>query len=139
MLYVKDRLLPEDRNSISMVGARRTTHYGQETARKLAYQLAGTGINIVYPAENAELYEHISENGAVLTQFSFNRQGDKQSFPIRNRIVAGMTLSTVVMEADLKSGSLITANMAADNNRQVFAVPGRVDSPQSRGCHNLIR
>ena len=172
VLYVKGRLLPEDRNSISMVGARRTTHYGQDTARKLAYQLAGagitvvsggargidsashqgalsakgrtlavlgTGINIVYPAENAELYERISENGAVLTQFPFNRKGDKQSFPIRNRIVAGMTLGTVVVEADLKSGSLITANMAADNNRQVFAVPGRVDSPQSRGCHNLIR
>ena len=100
--------------------------------------MLGTGINTVYPAENAELYERISENGAVLTQFPFNRKGDKQSFPIRNRIVAGMTLGTVVVEADLKSGSLITANMAADNNRQVFAVPGRVDSPQSRGCHNLI-
>ncbi len=172
VLYLKGRLLPEDKNSIAMVGARRTTHYGQDAARKLAYQLAshgvtvvsggargidsashqgalsakgrtiavlGTGINIVYPAENAELYEHIIENGAVITQFPFNRKGDKQSFPIRNRIVAGMTLGTVVVEADLKSGSLITANMAADNNRQVFAVPGRIDSPQSRGCHNLIR
>jgi len=172
VLYVKGRLLPEDKNSIAMVGARRTTHYGQDTARKLSYQLAGrgitvvsggargidsashqgalsamgrtiavlgTGINIVYPAENAELYERIAGNGAVITQFPFNRKGDKQSFPIRNRIVAGMTLGTVVVEADLKSGSLITANMAADNNRQVFAVPGRIDSPQSRGCHNLIR
>ena len=172
VLYAKGSLLPEDHNSIAMVGARRTTHYGQDTARKLAYQLAGagitvvsggargidsashqgalsakgrtlavlgTGINIVYPAENAELYERISENGAVLTQFPFNRKGDKQSFPIRNRIVAGMTLGTVVVEAYLKSGSLVTAIMAADNNRQVFAVPGRVDTPQSRGCHNLIR
>ena len=172
VLYVKGRLLPEDKNSIAMVGARRTTHYGQDTARKLAYQLAGhgvtvvsggargidsashqgalsgkgrtiavlgNGINVVYPAENAELYERIADNGAVITQFPFNRKGDKQSFPIRNRIVAGMTLGTVVVEADQKSGSLITANMAADNNRQVFAVPGRIDSPQSRGCHNLIR
>ena len=172
VLYAKGSLLPEDHNSIAMVGARRTTHYGQDTARKLAYQLAGagitvvsggarcidsashqralsakgptlallgTGINIVYPAENAELYERISENGAVLTQFPFNRKGDKQSFPIRNRIVAGMTLGTVVVEAYLKSGSLVTAIMAADNNRQVFAVPGQVDTPQSRGCHNLIR
>jgi DNA processing protein len=172
VLYVKGRLLPEDKNSIAMVGARRTTHYGQDTARKLSYQLAGhgitvvsggargidsashqgalsgkgrtiavlgTGINIVYPAENTELYERIADNGAVITQFPFNRKGNKQSFPIRNRIVAGMTLGTVVVEADLKSGSLITANMAADNNRQVFAVPGRIDSPQSRGCHNLIR
>ena len=172
VLYVKGRLLSEDKNSIAMVGARRTTHYGQDAARKLAYQLAGhsitvvsggargidsashqgalsakgrtiavlgTGINIVYPAENAELYERISDNGAVITQFPFNRKGDKQSFPIRNRIVAGMTLGTVVVEANQKSGALITANMAADNNRQVFAVPGRIDSPQSRGCHNLIR
>ncbi|MDP6794936.1 MAG: DNA-processing protein DprA [Verrucomicrobiota bacterium] len=172
VLYIKGRLLQEDKNSFAMVGARRTTHYGQDTARKLAYQLAahgitvvsggargidsashqgalsgkgrtiavlGTGINIVYPAENAELYERIIDNGAVITQFPFSRKGDKQSFPIRNRIVAGMTLGTVVVEADLKSGSLITANMAADNNRQVFAVPGRIDSPQSRGCHNLIR
>ena len=172
VLYVKGRMLPEDKNSIAMVGARRTTHYGQNTARKLSYQLAGhgitvvsggargidsashqgalsgkgrtiavlgTGINIVYPAENAELYERIANNGAVITQFPFNRKGDKQSFPIRNRIVAGMTLGTVVVEANQKSGALITANMAADNNRQVFAVPGRIDSPQSRGCHNLIR
>jgi len=172
VLYVKGHMLPEDKNSIAMVGARRTTHYGQDTARKLSYQLAGhgitvvsggargvdsashqgalsakgrtiavlgTGINIVYPAENAELYERISDNGAVITQFPFNRKGDKQSFPIRNRIVAGMTLGTVVVEANQKSGALITANMAADNNRQVFAVPGRIDSPQSRGCHNLIR
>ena len=172
VLYVKGRLLSEDKNSIAMVGARRTTHYGQDAARKLAYQLAGhsitvvsggargidsashqgalsakgrtiavlgTGINIVYPAENAELYDRISDNGAVITQFPFNRKGDKQSFPIRNRIVAGMTLGTIVIEANQKSGALITANMAADNNRQVFAVPGRIDSPQSRGCHNLIR
>ena len=172
VLYVKGHMLPEDKNSIAMVGSRRTTHYGQDSARKLSHQLAGhgitvvsggargidsashqgalsakgrtitvlgTGINIVYPAENAELYERIAENGAVITQFPFNRKGDKHSFPIRNRIVAGITLGTVVVEADLKSGSLITANMAADNNRQVFAVPGRIDSPLSRGCHNLIR
>ena len=115
------------------------SHQGALSAKGRTLAVLGTGINIVYPTENAELYEHISENGAVLTQFPFNRKGDKQSFPIRNRIVAGMTLGTVVVEAVLKSGSLITANMAADNNRQVFAVPGRVDSPQSRGCHNLIR
>ena len=115
------------------------SHQGALSAKGRTLAVLGTGINIVYPAENAELYERISENGAVLTQSPFNRKGDKQSFPIRNRIVAGMTLGTVVVEADLKSGSLITANMAADNNRQVFAVPGRVDSPQSHGCPNLIR
>jgi DNA processing protein len=75
----------------------------------------------------------------VITQFPFNRTADKQSFPIRNRIVAGMTLGTVVVEANLTSGSLITANFATEYGRQVFAVPGRIDSPRSKGCHDLIK
>jgi DNA processing protein len=73
----------------------------------------------------------------LITQFPFNRKADKQSFPIRNRIVAGMTFGTVVVEANLTSGALITAGMAVDYGRQVFAVPGRVDSPRSKGCHDL--
>src|SRR5262249_20291315 len=150
----------------AMVGSRQTTHYGIETARKLAYQLAyvgvtvvsggargigtaahqgaraaegrtgsvaGTGVKTVFPPENAELFERISAgNGAVMTQFPFNRNGDKQSFAIRNRIVAGMTLGTVVVEADLHSGALITSNFATEYGRQVFAVPGRIDSPRSK-------
>ena len=172
VLYVKGALTAKDKNSVAMVGSRQTTHYGVETARKLAYQLAyvgvtvvsggargidtsvhqgalaakgrtiavlGTGINIVFPPENAELFEHIAASGAVITQFPFNRPADKQSFPIRNRIVAGMTLGTVVVEANLTSGALITANMAVDCGRQVFAVPGRIDSPRSKGCHELIK
>jgi DNA processing protein len=99
----------------------------------------GTGINLVVPPENASLFERIAQNGAVLTQFPFNRNGDRQSFPIRNRIVAGMTLGTVVVEANLTSGALITANMAVEYGRQLFAVPGRIDSPRSRGCHDLIK
>ena len=172
LLYVKGALSPKDKNAVAMVGSRQTTHYGIETARKLAYQLAyvgvtvvsggargidtashqgalaakgrtvcilGTGINIVFPPENAELFERIAANGAVLTQFPFNRNGDKQSFAIRNRIVAGMTLGAVVVEADLHSGALITANFAIEYGRQVFAVPGRIDSPRSKGCHDLIK
>src|SRR6185503_19496369 len=99
----------------------------------------GTGINIIFPSENAELFDRIAENGAVVTQFPFNRQADKQSFPIRNRIVAGMTLGTVVVEANLTSGALITANFATEYGRQIFAVPGRIDSPRSKGCHDLIK
>jgi len=99
----------------------------------------GVFINLVFPSENAQLYERIIGNGALVTQFPFNRPGDKQSFPIRNRIVAGMTLGTVVVEANLTSGSLITANFAAEYGRQVFAVPGRIDSPRSKGCHELIK
>ena len=99
----------------------------------------GTGINIVFPPENKELFERITQNGAVISQFPFNRNGDKQSFAIRNRIVAGMTLGTVVVEADLHSGALITSNFATEYGRQVFAVPGRIDSPRSKGCHDLIK
>jgi DNA processing protein len=162
----------KDRNAVALVGSRQTTHYGVETARRLAYQLAyvgvtvvsggargidtaahqgalaakgrtlcvlGTGLNIVFPPENRELFERIAERGALLTQFPFNRNGDKQSFAIRNRIIAGMTLGTVVVEADLHSGALITANFATEYGRQVFAVPGRIDSPRSKGCHDLIK
>jgi DNA processing protein len=172
VLYVKGRLTAKDKNAVAMVGSRMTTHYGVETARKLAYQLAyvgvtvvsggargidtaahqgalsakgrtvavlGTGINLVFPAENGELFERIAASGAVITQFPFNRNADKQSFPIRNRIVAGMTLGTLVVEANLTSGALITANMAVECGRQVFAVPGRIDSPRSKGCHELIK
>jgi len=172
VLYVKGKLLPKDKNGVAMVGSRMTTHYGIEVARKLAYQLAytgvtvvsggargidtaahqgalsgkgrticvlGTGIAIVFPPENGELFERIAANGAVISQFPFNRKADKQSFAIRNRIVAGMTLGTVVVEANLTSGALITANFATEYGRQVFAVPGRIDSPRSKGCHELIK
>ena len=172
VIYVWGKLTPKDKNAVAMVGSRMITHYGIETARKLAYQLAytgvtvvsggargidtaahqgalsgkgrtiavlGTGINLIFPPENAELFERIAGNGAVITQFPFNRPADKQSFPIRNRIVAGMTLGTVVVEANLSSGALITANFATEYGRQVFAVPGRIDSPRSKGCHDLIK
>jgi DNA processing protein len=173
VLYVRGELLAKDKNGVAIVGSRLTTHYGVETARKLAYQLAyigvtivsggargidtaahqgalnakgrtiavlGTGINLIFPAENKDLFDKIADGGgAVITQFPFNRKADKQTFPIRNRIVAGMTLGTVVVEANLTSGALITAGMAIENGRQVFAVPGRIDSPRSKGCHDLIK
>jgi DNA processing protein len=114
-------------------------HQGALSGKGRTIAVLGTGINIVFPPENAELFERIASSGAVMTQFPFNRTADKQSFPIRNRIVAGMTLGTAVVEANLTSGALITANMAIENGRQVFAVPGRIDSPRSKGCHELIK
>jgi DNA processing protein len=114
-------------------------HQGALSGKGRTIAVLGTGINIVFPSENAELYERIAAHGAVITQFAFNRTADKQSFPIRNRIVAGMTLGTVVVEANLTSGALITANFATDYGRQIFAVPGRIDSPRSKGCHELIK
>src|SRR5687768_16818638 len=114
-------------------------HQGALSARGRTITVLGNGINIVFPPENVELFQRVAASGAVITQFPFNRSADKQSFPIRNRIVAGMTLGTVVVEANLTSGALITANMAIDYGRQVFAVPGRIDSPRSKGCHELIK
>ena len=114
-------------------------HQGALSGKGRTVAVLGTGINLVTPPENARLFEQIAASGALITQFPFNRPGDKQSFPIRNRIVAGMTLGTVVVEANLTSGALITANFANEYGRQVFAVPGRIDSPRSRGCHDLIK
>jgi DNA processing protein len=114
-------------------------HQGALSAKGRTIAVLGTGINLIFPTENAELFERIAANGAVITQFPFNRPADKQSFPIRNRIVAGMTLGTVVVEANLSSGALITANFATEYGRQIFAVPGRIDSPRSKGCHDLIK
>ena len=115
------------------------SHQGALAAKGRTVVVLGTGINVVFPPENKELFERATTNGAVLTQFPFNRNGDKQTFAIRNRIIAGMTLGTVVVEADLNSGALITANFATEYGRQVFAVPGRIDSPRSKGCHDLIK
>jgi DNA processing protein len=114
-------------------------HQGVLNANGRTVCVLGTGNNIIFPPENAELFGRVAANGAVITQFPFNRTADKQSFPIRNRIVAGMTLGTVVVEANLTSGALITSNFATEYGRQVFAVPGRIDSPRSKGCHDLIK
>jgi len=114
-------------------------HQGALSGKGRTICVLGTGINIVFPPENGELFERIAANGAIVSQYPFNRKADKQSFAIRNRIVAGMTLGTVVVEANLTSGALITANFATEYGRQIFAVPGRIDSPRSKGCHELIK
>ena len=172
VLYVRGTLEWRDQSGIAVVGSRRSTPYGKESARRLSVQLAragvtvvsggargidssahfgaldakgrtlcvlGNGMNLVYPPENHNLFEQIRESGALLTEFPLNRPPDRRSFPIRNRIVAGMTLGTVVVKASLESGALITANLANDYGRQVFALPGSIQSPQSKGCHRLIK
>ena len=115
------------------------SHEGALQSGGRTIAVLGTGLDIVYPAENVKLYQRIAEQGALITQFPFGRKGDKQSFPIRNRIVAGMTQGTAVVEANRASGALITANFAVEYGRTVYAVPGRVDSPRSAGCHDLIK
>ena len=99
----------------------------------------GSGIGNVYPPENQSLADRIAENGAVLSEFPVLYVPDKQSFPLRNRIVAGMSQGLLVVEAPVRSGSLITANQALEQGRTVFAVPGPIDRPTSEGCHRLIQ
>ncbi|HKB57602.1 MAG TPA: DNA-processing protein DprA [Lacunisphaera sp.] len=99
----------------------------------------GCGIDIVYPPENLDLYRRIAETGAVLSEFPFGRNADKQSFPMRNRVVSGICEAVVIVESDVQGGAMITARFAGEQGRLIFAVPGRIDQPTSHGCHQLIR
>jgi len=157
---------------VAIVGSRRTTLYGQATAKKFGGELArlgfcvvsglargidtaahegalsvggrtaavlGTGIDLIYPPENLELYRKIEAEGAILSEFPFGRRADRQSFAMRNRIVAGMSDAVIVVESDVDSGAMITARFAGEQGRLIFAVPGRIDQNSSAGCHQLIR
>lgn len=99
----------------------------------------GSGIGNVYPPENQALADRIAGSGAILSEFPVLYVPDKQSFPLRNRIVAGMSSGLLVVEAPARSGSLITANQALEQGRTVFAIPGPIDRPSSEGCHRLIQ
>ena len=99
----------------------------------------GCGLDIIYPPENLELYRRIAESGAVLSEFPFGRRADRQSFPMRNRVVAGLCQAIIVVETDTTGDAMITARFAAEQGRMVFAVPGRIDQASSRGCHQLLR
>ncbi len=99
----------------------------------------GCGINIVYPPENKNLMDRIAAKGAVISEFPMNTTPYRQNFPIRNRIISGLSLGVVIVEAAQKSGALITASFALEQGREVFSVPGRVDTPTSRGTSALIK
>lgn len=99
----------------------------------------GCGLDFVYPKENRKLAEMVAENGAVFSEFPLGTPPAPQNFPIRNRIIAGMSLGVVVIEAAEYSGSLITARLALESNREVFAVPGNITSSKSFGPHVLVR
>jgi DNA processing protein len=99
----------------------------------------GGALDCMYPKSNIELAESIAQNGAVISEFRLGRRPDKMTFPMRNRIVSGLSKGVVVVEAGRASGALITAHQALEQGRSVFAVPGRVDSERSRGCHDLLR
>ncbi len=172
VLYVKGNLIPEDYYNIAIVGSRRASLYGRETAEKLARQLSasgftvtsgmargidtsahtgvlkvagrtiavlGCGINIVYPPENKNLMDKIADSGAVISEFPINTTPQRYNFPIRNRIISGLSLGVVIVEAAQKSGALITASFALEQGREVFSVPGKIGVPTSRGTLGLIK
>ncbi len=99
----------------------------------------GSAIDRLYPEENAELAAAIADQGAVISEYTMGREPDRTTFPYRNRVVSGLSLGIVVVEAGIKSGAVITATGALEQGRSVFAVPGRADMPGARGCHKLIK
>lgn len=101
--------------------------------------VVGTGLDRVYPARHRALAHRITAHGLIVSEFALGTPPLNQNFPRRNRIISGLTRGTLVVEAALASGSLITARMASEQGREVFAIPGSIHSPQSRGCHALIR
>lgn len=171
-LYVQGSLQARDEHGVAIVGSRRTSHYGMETAERLAFQLAENGVTVIsglargidtaahrgalkakgrtvavlgggldclFPPENAGLAGQISLQGCVISEYPMGRQPDKTTFPVRNRIVSGLSLGVTVVECDVASGAMITARQAMEQGRTVFAVPGRIDSFGARGPHRLIK
>src|SRR3954449_143032 len=173
VLYVWGELLDRDHHAIGVIGARRTTHYGTESAKKLSYQLAyagltvisglargidtaahqgalaakgrtiaviGSGLSKLYPPENATLAEKIRQgHGAIVSEFSMEIEPDRQTFPMRNRIISGWSHGILVVEAGLNSGALITASQAIEQGRNVYAVPGHINAPSAMGSNRLIQ
>lgn len=172
-LYVWGELSSTDAHALAIVGSRKTSQYGIQTARQLGFQLAssgftivsglargidthahegavaaggrtvaviGSGLGQVYPPENMALAEKIASGyGAVVSEFPLNTSPSKKTFPMRNRIVAAWSRAVVVVECPEWSGARITANIAGELGRPIYAVPGQIDRPSSAGCNALIR
>lgn len=115
------------------------SHKGALSGGGRTLAVLGSGIDVIYPPENKQLLEDISSSGAVLTEFHFSTPPEGVNFPSRNRIISGLSLGVVIIEATSDSGSLITASAALDQGREVFAVPGNITSRMSEGTNKLIK
>ena len=172
VLYLKGRWTEADQTAIGVVGSRRASVYGQQTAQQLAYELASRGVTIIsglargidaaahrgalkahgrtvailgngltqiYPPEHAQLAKQIAEHGVVVSEYPMRMDPLARNFPRRNRVISGLSLGVVIVEAAKRSGALITADCALEQGREVFAVPGKVDSLTSQGTHHLLK
>lgn len=114
-------------------------HRGALSANGATIAVVGTGLDIVYPAKHRDLAHQIAQQGLIISEFSLGTPSKPQNFPKRNRIISGLSLGCLVVEANLQSGSQITARLAAEQGREIFAIPGSIHSPMSKGCHQLIK
>lgn len=172
VLYARGDLSAFNQLTVAMVGTRKPSVTGSETARFFARELSsrnltiasglalgideqvhrgcldahgktiavmGTGIDMIYPRQHRFLANEICQNGLILSEFPLKTQAIAGHFPRRNRIISGLSLLTLIVEAAIKSGSLITARLACEQNRDVLAIPGSIHNPQARGCHHLLQ
>ncbi|MCE9549596.1 MAG: DNA-processing protein DprA [Betaproteobacteria bacterium] len=114
-------------------------HHGGLREYGSSIGIVGTGLDKVYPAANRQLAHRLAQEGALISEFSLGTPPLAANFPRRNRLISGLSLGCLVVEASLQSGSLITARMALEQGRDVFAIPGSIHAPQTKGCHHLIK
>ncbi len=114
-------------------------HEGALAGGGITFAVAGTGLDRIYPARHADLARRIADEGALVSELPIGTRPSREAFPRRNRILAGVSVGTLVVEAAVRSGSLITARLALEQGREVFAIPGSIHNPVARGCHRLIR
>ena len=121
------------------LGIDTAAHRGGLRGAASSIAVVGTGLDIVYPARNRDLAHQLAQQGAIISEFALGTPSMAQNFPRRNRIISGLARGVLVVEAALRSGSLISARLAGEQGREVFAIPGSIHSPLAKGCHRLIK